>query len=239
MNTGLQDAYNLAWKLALVLQGQADAALLDTYENERLPVAQRLLRTTDRAFQFIVSESWLTGLLRTKVIARVAAFAMTKEKVRKIAFRSIAQIGIRYRKSPLSQNLPGLPKSAPAAGDRFPWVRLPMSEGAPVEDLFEQLDDTQFNLLLIGQPEPAERIADLGTLMRTHVIAAGPWNREALARAQIPAPSCYLLRPDGHIVLAGHRLKHSNIADWFAKHHMKIANNSVNPAEMATSAVAT
>src|SRR4029079_6839934 len=46
MNTGLQDAYNLGWKLALVVKGQADAGLLDSYEQERLPVAQRLLRTT-------------------------------------------------------------------------------------------------------------------------------------------------------------------------------------------------
>jgi 2-polyprenyl-6-methoxyphenol hydroxylase-like FAD-dependent oxidoreductase len=48
MNTGLQDAYNLAWKLALVVQGRAHPALLDSYEQERLPVAQRLLDTTDR-----------------------------------------------------------------------------------------------------------------------------------------------------------------------------------------------
>src|SRR4029434_4909243 len=51
MNTGLQDAYNLAWRLALVIRGDADASLLDTYEQERIPVAQRLLRTTDRMFQ--------------------------------------------------------------------------------------------------------------------------------------------------------------------------------------------
>src|SRR5262245_29081092 len=46
MNTGLQDAYNLAWKLALVTQGRADATLLESYEAERLPVARRLLETT-------------------------------------------------------------------------------------------------------------------------------------------------------------------------------------------------
>ena len=51
MNTGLQDAYNLAWKLALVVKGEADAALLDSYEAERLPVARRLLETTDRGLQ--------------------------------------------------------------------------------------------------------------------------------------------------------------------------------------------
>jgi 2-polyprenyl-6-methoxyphenol hydroxylase-like FAD-dependent oxidoreductase len=49
MNTGLQDAYSLAWKLALVLHGKADARLLDSYDAERVPVAQRA-RTTDRAF---------------------------------------------------------------------------------------------------------------------------------------------------------------------------------------------
>ena len=231
MNTGLQDAYNLAWKLALVVQGQADAALLDTYESERLPVAQRLLHTTDRAFQFIVSESWFTGLLRTKVIARVAAFAMTKERVRKTAFRSIAQIGIRYRRSPLSHNLPGLPENAPAAGDRFPWLRLALREGAPVEDLFDRLDDTQFTLLLIGQPGSAESMADISPLVRTQVIAVGPWNREALARARIPAQASYLLRPDGHIALAGRKLERSDIADWFARHQIKIPNRAVNPVE--------
>ena len=77
MNTGLQDAYNLAWKLALVVKGRADPALLDTYEQERIPVAQRLLRTTDRAFQLIVSDSWLAGLFRTRILAKVAARAMT------------------------------------------------------------------------------------------------------------------------------------------------------------------
>ena len=58
MNTGLQDAYNLAWKLALVVVEDARVrALLDSYEAERMPVAKRLLSTTDRAFQLIVSDS--------------------------------------------------------------------------------------------------------------------------------------------------------------------------------------
>src|SRR5688572_17121430 len=76
MNTGLQDAHNLAWKLALVVQGRAAPALLDSYEAERIPVARRLLATTDRAFQLIVSDSRVAGLFRTRVLANVAAFAM-------------------------------------------------------------------------------------------------------------------------------------------------------------------
>jgi len=66
MNTGLQDAYNLAWKLALVVSGKADAALLDSYASERIPVAHRLLRTTDRAFTLVVSDSRIAGLFRTR-----------------------------------------------------------------------------------------------------------------------------------------------------------------------------
>ena len=66
MNTGLQDAYNLAWKLALVAQGKARPQLLETYNEERLPVARKLLATTDRGFKLVVSDSWLASLLRTK-----------------------------------------------------------------------------------------------------------------------------------------------------------------------------
>ncbi len=120
MNTGLQDAYNLAWKLALVVQGRADAALLDTYEQERIPVAKRLLETTDRAFQLIVSDGWLGGLFRTRILANVAARAMKFERVRKLAFRTIAQIGISYPASTLSQAISGLPKDAPARGRPIP-----------------------------------------------------------------------------------------------------------------------
>ena len=127
MNTGLQDAYNLAWKLALVTAGRAGVSLLDSYEIERIPVAERLLRTTDQAFSFVVSDRWLAGLLRTRVFPRILAFAMTRDRMRKLAFRTISQIGIRYPSSPLSQTLEGLPDSAPRAGDRFPWLRLKFS----------------------------------------------------------------------------------------------------------------
>src|SRR3954453_5695302 len=89
MNTGLQDAYNLGWKLALVTQGRAHPALLDSYEAERIPVARRLLNTTDRAFRLVVSENWLAGLLRTRILARIAAFAMTFERTQRLAFRAV------------------------------------------------------------------------------------------------------------------------------------------------------
>jgi 2-polyprenyl-6-methoxyphenol hydroxylase-like FAD-dependent oxidoreductase len=218
MNTGLQDAYNLAWKLALVVQGRADPRLLDTYEQERIPVAQRLLETTDRAFQLIVADGWLGALFRTKVIAKVAAIAMRFERVRTLAFRTISQIGIAYPNSSLSQAGRGLTKGAPAAGDRFPWVQLRLVSGGPAEDLFKALDDTRFNLLVFGLPPDATAVpAELRDLLQVHVIAPDRQNDAELARVGIPQPSFYLLRPDGHVGLCGVELKISGIVRYLTE----------------------
>lgn len=204
MNTGLQDAYNLGWKLALVVQGRADPALLDTYEQERIPVAQRLLQTTDRAFQVIVSDGWFGALFRTKIMARVAAIAMQLAPVRTLAFRTISQIGIRYPDSRLSQSLARPSRAAPAAGDRFPWLRFKAHADGPTEDLFQKLDDTRFNLVVIGQPtSAAEALDGLGDLLRIQAIPAEPFNDAELTRAHLSSPSFYLLRPDGHVGLCG------------------------------------
>jgi 2-polyprenyl-6-methoxyphenol hydroxylase-like FAD-dependent oxidoreductase len=217
MNTGLQDAYNLGWKLALVTAGRARESLLDSYEAERIPVARRLLNTTDQAFRLVVSDNWLAGLLRTEVLARIAAFAMRRERVQRAAFRVISQTGIRYPESPLSLTLPGLPETAPRAGDRFPLLRLKLSADGPVEDLFQALPDTTFHLLLFGQPALAEKLPIADTLLRVHPIPDDPANEEELSRAHIPRQSFYLLRPDGYVGLCGTSLQAGALARYFSE----------------------
>jgi hypothetical protein len=214
MNTGLQDAYNLGWKLALVVGGRADARLLDSYEEERIPIARLLLATTDRAFRLIVADNWLAGLLRTQVLARMAAFAMGLERVRRLAFRTVSQIGIHYRSSTLSQSFAGLPEGAPRAGDRFPWLQLRLQAGGPVEDLFRKFDDLHFHLLITGQPVPAVTIPE--SLLQVHGIPADPANDAELARAGIPRTSFYLVRPDGHIGHCGSRLEAGALERYFS-----------------------
>ena len=222
MNTGLQDAYNLAWKLALVVKGQADAALLDSYEAERIPVAKRLLQTTDRAFVLVVSDSWLAGLFRTRILARIAAFAMTFERAKQLAFRTVSQTGIAYRESPLSKMLPGLPDGAPRAGDRFPWLRLRFQANGPVEDLFQKLDDTRFNLIVTGQLAPSTGAFQPDDLLLTHVIPGDPDNDSELARARISGPAFYLLRPDGHVGLAGTRFDAGAVNAYLAERQVRL-----------------
>jgi 2-polyprenyl-6-methoxyphenol hydroxylase-like FAD-dependent oxidoreductase len=204
MNTGLQDAYNLGWKLALVVKGQAGEALLGSYEDERIPVARRLLNTTDRAFKLIVADNWLAGLFRTKILARIAAFALSRKAIQDVAFRTVSQIGINYRHSPLSKSLQALPAAAPQAGDRFPWLRLQLKPDGPAEDLYQKLDDTKFNLIVIGQL--VDKALDRGGLLKVYAIPSLPVNSAELARLRVPAPSFYLLRPDGHVGLCGRQL---------------------------------
>jgi len=231
MNTGLQDAYNLAWKLALVVSGRAGATLLDSYEDERIPVARRLLSTTDRAFSLIVSDNWLAGLFRTRVLVKIMAFAMRFDRVRKLAFRTISQTGIHYRNSALSESPAGLPEAAPRAGDRFPWLRLKFLPEGPAEDLFGKLDDTRFNLIVIGQPAPPDGMPGLGDLLRIHTVPGDPDNDRELARAHIPRPSFYLLRPDGHVGLAGLHLDLA-AAIWYVSGRLHLGKETPEPLTM-------
>ena len=224
MNTGLQDAYNLAWKLAFVLTGQASEKLLDTYEAERLPVAQTLLRTTDRAFNMLVSNHWLAGIFRTRILAKAAAFAMRFERVKQLAFRTVSQTGIHYRESPLSQTLAehsSNAPNAPKAGDRFPWLQLRFQTDGPVEDIFQKMDDLHFHLIVIGQHAP-ETIHMLNDWIITHVIPEDPHNAQVLAsvgiaRMGIADAAFYLVRPDGHIGLAGGHLAMSAIEAYLSR----------------------
>jgi 2-polyprenyl-6-methoxyphenol hydroxylase-like FAD-dependent oxidoreductase len=213
MNTGLQDAYNLAWKLALVVAGRADPRLLDSYGDERVPIARRLLETTDRGFRLVVSDSRLAGLLRTKVLARIGAFAMRFERVQAAAFRVISQTGIHYRESRLSSSPGGLPRDAPQAGDRFPWLHLRFAANDGVEDSFAKLDDEHFHLLVFGQALP-ERVSAWDGMLEVHAMPADAANAAAVDRARIPRPSMYLVRPDGYVGLCGPRLDAAAIARY-------------------------
>jgi 2-polyprenyl-6-methoxyphenol hydroxylase-like FAD-dependent oxidoreductase len=156
MNTGIQDGYNLAWKLAAVLRGKASLSLLETYDEERVANAKRLLQTTDRVFDFGASEEWFVAFLRTKVFPLVAGFALNFDAVKRFIFPLISQIGINYRKSSLSAEN-GFFKVK--AGDRLPYFTV---DGASV---YERLKEPKFHLLTFfdGENRAAEIAANDST----------------------------------------------------------------------------
>ena len=118
MNTGIGDAINLAWKLAAVLKGRADASLLDSYEPERIAFARRLVATTDRAFTGVTSSGAIARRVRMQVVPLILPLLTRFRAVRRLMFRTVSQIAVNYRASPLSEGWAG----AVHGGDRLPWV---------------------------------------------------------------------------------------------------------------------
>ncbi len=124
MNTGIQEAWNLGWKLALVAKGIADEALLDSYEAERRPIGRFVLCFTDRAASIATSRSSILRLLRTQIAPRLAPVLLRFSRVRACGFRTLSQLGIHYRHSPAVQEGEPALRRGPRAGDRLPDARI-------------------------------------------------------------------------------------------------------------------
>jgi hypothetical protein len=121
MNTGIQDGYNLAWKLAMVLRGRASLEILNTYNEERLPNAVALAQTTDRFFDLVASPSPVLSFVRMNVFPYVAGVAFRTDAIRKFVFPRISQIRINYRGGSLAKNAGSFDVKA---GDRMPWFEI-------------------------------------------------------------------------------------------------------------------
>lgn len=219
MNTGIQDACNLGWKLALVANGEAPPSLLESYDAERRPVGERLLHVTDRFFAIAVGGGRLGRAVR-RLLPTIAIRALQVPLLRRRVARFVSQTGIRYRASPLSVEAHGasrLESHAPRAGDRAPDVEL-----APSRWLAELLHGPQHTLLLFAARSTAllERFATMseelatryGSLVSPVIVrlepahpAIGEVDRRGAAHARYGAEqgAIYLVRPDGYIAFRG------------------------------------
>jgi 2-polyprenyl-6-methoxyphenol hydroxylase-like FAD-dependent oxidoreductase len=210
MNTGIQEAWNLGWKLALVAQGEADEALLDSYEAERRPIGRLVLRFTDRAASIATSRSRIVRLLRTQIAPRLIPVVLRFSRGRAYGFRTLSQLGIHYRRSPAVQEGEPALRRGPRAGDRLPDARI-VRDGRDGW-LQDALAAPTYHLLLCGPADgwDTDRVAALleryGGLVTVHRLAreAAPGvlhdvNGQAFARLGVGQAAHYLVRPDGHI----------------------------------------
>ena len=185
MNTGIGDAVNLAWKLAAVVQGRADAALLDTYETERIAFARALVATTDRVFQLMTGSGAGHQTFRETVFPHLASFALGFPGIRTAAFRLVSQTRINYHGSALSNGEAG----DVHGGDRLPWVQT--GDGS---DNFAPLSSLDWQAHVYGEAKPTLR----GAGVTLHEL---PW-ADAMQTAGLKRDALYLVRPDGYVALA-------------------------------------
>ncbi|MFC3773918.1 FAD-dependent oxidoreductase [Mycolicibacterium holsaticum] len=115
MNTGIQDAFNLGWKLAAVVNGQAHPRLLDSYAQERAPVTRRLVKGTRRATRMVL----LRNPIATAARRHIAPHITPRPALQRVLRRALTQLDVSYRDGSGGSNDDRL-----AVGDRFPEIEL-------------------------------------------------------------------------------------------------------------------
>ncbi|HEY2898765.1 MAG TPA: FAD-dependent monooxygenase, partial [Gemmatimonadaceae bacterium] len=167
MNTGIGDAVNLAWKLAAVLHGEANARLLESYEPERIAFARRLVATTDRAFTIVTKSGPIAAFVRERIVPVIAPFLFSFAPMRRFLFRTVSQISVAYPASRLSAGRAGKVRG----GDRLPWV--PLSESA---DNFAPLATMAWQAHVYGDALASATAACRELQIPLHVFS---WSRAA------------------------------------------------------------
>lgn len=184
MNTGIQDAFNLGWKLAHVCRGAAPEELLETYEAERAPVGHGVRLLTDRAFTVGTSSHPALRLARTRLAPHLAPLLLHATAARARLFRTVSELGIHYRRGPASVTGPHRPRPGPRAGDRLPDTPA---------GLQRRVAGPGYRLLLTGPGRSWPEDPPLGgrrVEVTVHRLGAqSPW----------PGVAHALVRPDGYV----------------------------------------
>ncbi|MFG2318183.1 FAD-dependent oxidoreductase [Streptomyces tendae] len=224
LNTGVQDAYNLAWKLASVVNGQAAEGLLDSYSAERVPVGEILLGSTKTATKLIALRNAAAPVLLPVGMALLNLLTPVKRGVERKILRGMSGLALHYRSSPLT--VPARPDAGGDAGiqpgDRVSCSREELSAAPGWQAVCEELADPRWMLLVFtgpgAVPEAARRAhRTYGDALRVRVVReteapardAGPEplhdpeGRVRRAFALAAGTSYALVRPDGHLAAKG------------------------------------
>lgn len=169
MNTGIQDAANLCWKIAWVLKGHAHPEMLETYHQERWPVAQKLLKFTDRFFSIATSPNRALVKIRDLLLPVVTTYMMKKPAGRRAIFGFISQLEIHYH-----PNLTVINK----AGNRLPDFELKSGRR-----IFDILKGYQFHLLVFDD----QRVEEVFQDVKIHYV-----------KSDFKDKGMILVRPDGY-----------------------------------------
>eukprot|EP00213_Chloropicon_mariensis_P003643 CAMPEP_0197470898 /NCGR_PEP_ID=MMETSP1309-20131121/1718_1 /TAXON_ID=464262 /ORGANISM="Genus nov. species nov., Strain RCC998" /LENGTH=563 /DNA_ID=CAMNT_0043008167 /DNA_START=169 /DNA_END=1860 /DNA_ORIENTATION=- len=229
MNTGIQDAYNLGWKLAMVIKNQASEKLLKTYNEERHPVGAQLIQTTDRWFTAMASQGWAFDLLKTILfsgfgkafIAPLLGTEMPKQ---------VSMLKVAYPKSSLCMSVLSpytLGKPSLSAGQRFPYLKGLKVKGGNSVSTHDILRGTHFSFFFIASKEKdLDQVTDTISVLNP-LVEGGPGvamslllladkltppsfpteqlksyeveDKEAFKRNFGITSGCVLVRPDGYV----------------------------------------
>lgn len=163
MNTGMQDAYNLAWKLALVQSGKAKPALLDTYSPERSAIGDQVLKQAGNMTRVAILRNPVLQFLRNQVLWFVGHLSAFHREFGLM----LSELAIHYKKSPLNAESGGhgWESKSVGPGDRVPDVKL-QQPGGGTRRLHEILRGLHYDLLLLPSGAEGTTLAVLGDIRK-------------------------------------------------------------------------
>jgi hypothetical protein len=183
LNTGVQDAVNLGWKLAQVIRRTSPETLLDTYHAERHPVGARVLQNTMAQVALVRTDE------RSKALRDTMLELLGLDESRKRIAAMISGLDIHY----------DLGEGHPLLGKRVPDLDLHTAEGP--KRLFTLLHDARPVLLNLGEPGDFDISPWANRVRLLDARHDGVWELPVLG--EVAAPPAVLIRPDGHVAWAG------------------------------------
>ena len=199
LNTGVQDAVNLGWKLAQVVNRTAPESLLDTYQAERHPVAARVLRNTMAQVALMRVDDRIEALRDT------VSELLSMDEPRKRFAAMMSGLDIHY----------DLGEGHPLLGRRMPDLDLVTANG-PLR-LFTLLHDARPVLLNLGEPGGFDITPWADRVQLIDAQYGGPWELPVLG--EVPAPTAVAIRPDGYVAWVGDDPTYAGLPDslttWF------------------------
>lgn len=201
LNTGVQDAVNLGWKLAQVVRGVSLESLLDTYHAERHPVAARVLRTTMAQVALQRTDD------RTEALRDIVLELLAMDEPRKEIAAEMSGLAIRY----------DLGDGHPLLGRRMPDLDLTTPDG-PLR-VYALLHNARPLLLNLGEPGSLDIALGSGRVQRVDATYEGAWELPALG--VVSAPTAVLIRPDGYVAWVGEGTPdglREAMNTWFGQH---------------------
>ncbi|GLW74457.1 oxygenase [Kitasatospora phosalacinea] len=166
LNTGIQEAFNLSWKLAMVIHGHAHDALLDSYSAERVPIGGELLETTRTATRLVALKSAVAAAAMPVAFAVIRRVPAIRRRIEGKVIGRMSALLVSYPDSPLTQPVQAGPSAHPAPGERVTAVSADTAEGDPGWSAFaRQLRDPRWTFLAFterpGETETPRWLRDL------------------------------------------------------------------------------
>lgn len=214
MNTGMQDMINLCWKLAYVIKGQAKPEILDTYEEERIPIIASLLSTTERATDLFNSTNSIVQSLIKAFLPPILSIGAVQKKGAAV----VGEIAHSYHGSALAKSTEEVKDLR--AGDRLPnWdfeTEAVSADGSVSKTgtLYQLLDPSFFTLLLLNCEEQIVIPDACMAVVKTWHLANSSITINDILD---DSPAYILVRPDAYIAIAGSCDELEELHDWLKK----------------------